>query len=93
MPCPPRCAKPFSDKFTFYHMPRSHILCYAIPGGDGSITEGKRRLNWVWYWNYREADELPGRARAHRGEFNSMKWRNFVLTLFRGLCTSVQISF
>ncbi len=49
----------FLDKFTFYHMPRSHILCYAIPGGDGSITEGKRRLNWVWYWNYREADELP----------------------------------
>jgi 2-polyprenyl-6-methoxyphenol hydroxylase-like FAD-dependent oxidoreductase len=49
----------FLDKFTFYYMPRSHILCYAIPGGDGSITEGKRRLNWVWYWNYREADELP----------------------------------
>src|SRR6266571_4667120 len=49
----------FPDKFTFYHMPRSHILCYAIPGTDGSVTEGKRRLNWVWYWNYREADELP----------------------------------
>jgi len=49
----------FLDKFTFYHMPRSHILCYAIPGADGSVTEGKRRLNWVWYWNYREADELP----------------------------------
>jgi len=49
----------FLDKFTFYHMPRSHILCYAIPGTDGSVTEGKRRLNWVWYWNYREADELP----------------------------------
>ncbi len=49
----------FLDKFTFYQMPRSHILCYAIPGADGSATEGKRRLNWVWYWNYREADELP----------------------------------
>ncbi len=49
----------FLDKFTFYHMPRSHILCYAIPGMDGSITEGKRRLNWVWYWNYHEADEFP----------------------------------
>src|SRR5882672_9394891 len=49
----------FLDKFTFYQMPRSHILCYAIPGADGSVTEGKRRLNWVWYWNYREADELP----------------------------------
>src|SRR6266699_2878402 len=49
----------FLDKFTFFQMPRSHILCYAIPGADGSITKGKRRLNWVWYWNYREADELP----------------------------------
>src|SRR5882724_3540959 len=49
----------FLDKFTFFHMPRSHILCYAIPGGDGSISKGERRLNWVWYWNYRQADELP----------------------------------
>jgi 2-polyprenyl-6-methoxyphenol hydroxylase-like FAD-dependent oxidoreductase len=48
----------FLNKFTFYHMPRSHVLCYAIPGGDGSISEGERRLNWVWYWNYREGDEL-----------------------------------
>jgi 2-polyprenyl-6-methoxyphenol hydroxylase-like FAD-dependent oxidoreductase len=48
----------FLGKFTFFQMPRSHILCYAIPGADGGITEGKRRLNWVWYWNYREADEL-----------------------------------
>jgi 2-polyprenyl-6-methoxyphenol hydroxylase-like FAD-dependent oxidoreductase len=49
----------FLGKFTFFQMPRSHILCYAIPGADGNITEGRRRLNWVWYWNYREADELP----------------------------------
>ena len=48
----------FLDKFTFFQMPLSHILCYAIPGADGDINAGKRRLNWVWYWNYREADEL-----------------------------------
>lgn len=48
----------FLGKFTFFQMPRSHILCYVIPGADGSITEGQRRLNWVWYWNYRESDEL-----------------------------------
>src|SRR5467141_2590397 len=35
----------FLDKFTFFQMPRSHILSYAIPGADGSIIEGKRRLN------------------------------------------------
>jgi 2-polyprenyl-6-methoxyphenol hydroxylase-like FAD-dependent oxidoreductase len=50
--------KIFLDKFTFFQMPRSHILCYAIPGADGSIAAGRRRVNWVWYWNYREADEL-----------------------------------
>jgi len=48
----------FLGKFTFFQMPRSHILCYAIPGEDGSVTDGRRRMNWVWYWNYREADEL-----------------------------------
>jgi len=53
-----RLRNTFLGKFTFFQMPRSHILCYAIPGADGSITKGKRRLNWVWYWNYREADEL-----------------------------------
>jgi 2-polyprenyl-6-methoxyphenol hydroxylase-like FAD-dependent oxidoreductase len=50
--------KTFLGKFTFFQMPRSHILCYAIPGADGSVITGQRRLNWVWYWNYREADEL-----------------------------------
>jgi 2-polyprenyl-6-methoxyphenol hydroxylase-like FAD-dependent oxidoreductase len=48
----------FLDKFTFFQMPSSHILCYLIPGAEGSALKGKRRLNWVWYWNYREADEL-----------------------------------
>jgi 2-polyprenyl-6-methoxyphenol hydroxylase-like FAD-dependent oxidoreductase len=57
---PATLLKAFLDKFTFFQMPRSHILCYAIPGADGSIAAGKRRLNWVWYWNYREADELAG---------------------------------
>jgi 2-polyprenyl-6-methoxyphenol hydroxylase-like FAD-dependent oxidoreductase len=55
---PAALLKTFLEKFTFFQMPRSHILCYAIPGADGSIAKGKRRLNWVWYWNYREADEL-----------------------------------
>src|SRR5712675_1753461 len=56
------------DKFTFFQMPRSHILCYAIPGADGSITKGKRRLNWVWYWNYQEADELAALLSDRTGQ-------------------------
>jgi 2-polyprenyl-6-methoxyphenol hydroxylase-like FAD-dependent oxidoreductase len=56
---PPKLLKTFLDKFTFFYMPSSHIFCYVIPGVDGSVAPGERRLNWVWYWNYREADELP----------------------------------
>jgi 2-polyprenyl-6-methoxyphenol hydroxylase-like FAD-dependent oxidoreductase len=56
---PSALMKTFLHKFTFYHMPRSHILGYLIPGDDGSVAPGRRRLNWVWYWNYRESDELP----------------------------------
>jgi 2-polyprenyl-6-methoxyphenol hydroxylase-like FAD-dependent oxidoreductase len=50
--------KTFVDHFTFQQMERSHILCYLIPGAEGETELGKRRLNWVWYWNVPEA-ELP----------------------------------
>jgi 2,6-dihydroxypyridine 3-monooxygenase len=46
----------FQDKFTFYQWRNSHILCYLIPGENGELSEGKRRLNWVWYWNVPEAE-------------------------------------
>ncbi len=60
--------KTFLSKFTFFQMPLSHILCYAIPGADGSVTKGKRRLNWVWYWNYQEADELAALLTDRTGQ-------------------------
>jgi 2-polyprenyl-6-methoxyphenol hydroxylase-like FAD-dependent oxidoreductase len=50
--------KTFVDHFTFQQMERSHILCYLIPGAEGETGPGKRRINWVWYWNVPEA-ELP----------------------------------
>ena len=50
--------KTFVDHFTFQQMERSHILCYLIPGAEGEIEPGKRRINWVWYWNVPET-ELP----------------------------------
>jgi 2-polyprenyl-6-methoxyphenol hydroxylase-like FAD-dependent oxidoreductase len=48
----------FEDHFTFFQMPSSHILCYLIPGAEGEISRGERRLNWVWYWNVAE-EQLP----------------------------------
>lgn len=44
----------FENKFTFYQGLNSHILCYLIPGENGELSEGNRRLNWVWYWNIPE---------------------------------------
>lgn len=44
----------FKNKFTFFQGRNSHILCYLIPGENGELSEGKRRLNWVWYWNIPE---------------------------------------
>lgn len=48
----------FTDCFTFYNMPNSHILCYLIPGNHDEIMPGQRRLNWVWYWNVSPDDEV-----------------------------------
>ena len=46
----------FDDHFTFQQMHHSHILCYVIPGAAGEREHGKRRLNWVWYWNVPESE-------------------------------------
>jgi 2-polyprenyl-6-methoxyphenol hydroxylase-like FAD-dependent oxidoreductase len=49
-------ARTFIDHFTFQQMDRSHILCYLIPGAEGEIEPGQRRMNWVWYWNVAESE-------------------------------------
>jgi 2-polyprenyl-6-methoxyphenol hydroxylase-like FAD-dependent oxidoreductase len=59
----------FADHFTFQNMRNSHALCYLIPGANGETTPGRRRLNWLWYWNV-PATELPalmtdGAGRRH----------------------------
>jgi 2,6-dihydroxypyridine 3-monooxygenase len=54
----------FADHFTFQQMRHSHILCYLIPGPSGERESGKRRINWVWYWNVPEkelSEALTGR--------------------------------
>ena len=59
----------FVDHFTFQQLPHSHILCYLIPGAEGQIEPGARRLNWVWYWNVSGAalsEVMTGRDGAVR---------------------------
>jgi 2-polyprenyl-6-methoxyphenol hydroxylase-like FAD-dependent oxidoreductase len=50
--------KEFRDRFTFYNMPNSHILCYLIPGHNDEISPGNRRLNWIWYWNVKPGEQV-----------------------------------
>ncbi|KAF4621881.1 hypothetical protein G7Y89_g14464 [Cudoniella acicularis] len=39
----------FHPKLSYYSFKNGYILLYIIPGADGSLDEGHRRYNWVWY--------------------------------------------
>jgi 2-polyprenyl-6-methoxyphenol hydroxylase-like FAD-dependent oxidoreductase len=54
----PDLAAEFAGRFTFFQARHTHILCYLIPGPDGTLTPGQRRLNWVWYLNAASGEEL-----------------------------------
>lgn len=54
----PYLVEAFENKFTFFMGPSTQVLCYLIPGPSGELTKGERSLNWVWYWNVAEGDEL-----------------------------------
>jgi 2-polyprenyl-6-methoxyphenol hydroxylase-like FAD-dependent oxidoreductase len=56
----PDLAAEFAGRFTFFQAPHTHILCYLIPGPNGSLTPGQQRLNWVWYVNAAPGEELDG---------------------------------
>lgn len=47
----------FDDLFTFSEARSGgHMLAYFIPGSDGNVQAGSRRLNWVWYVHVALAD-------------------------------------
>jgi 2,6-dihydroxypyridine 3-monooxygenase len=39
-------------------MDPGHFLTYPIPGADGSVEEGRRLTNWLWYRNVDEGPAL-----------------------------------
>ncbi len=47
----PGTRKTLGDALTYQVLPGSHILVYPIPALDGSVTEGDRLINIVWYVN------------------------------------------
>ncbi len=48
----------FGDAITYQVLKDSHILVYPIPGPDGALTAGERLVNFVWYVNVAEGEEL-----------------------------------
>jgi len=62
----------FSDIYNLYHAPDSQFLTYPVPGPNGEMTRGDRRINWVWYVPFEAGPELDdllldseGRQRSH----------------------------
>ncbi|MGY4724334.1 FAD binding domain-containing protein [Burkholderia pyrrocinia] len=54
------------DRFTFQQGDAHLFLTYLVPGRDGAIEPGKRRVNWVWYRRL-AADRLPSLFLAQDG--------------------------
>ena len=48
----------FADSLSSYPGKRTVIVLYEIPGADGATASGKRRINWVWYENVPDREEL-----------------------------------
>ncbi|MFF3734900.1 FAD-dependent monooxygenase [Streptomyces sp. NPDC002476] len=59
-----------TGRFTFFGSDGMQMLCYLVPGPEGELTEGSRRVNWVWYMNVpeprpAEAAREPVREAVH----------------------------
>lgn len=54
----PAVVRALGDAITYYVYADSHILVYPIPGADGSLLPGERLINFVWYRNYLDGDDL-----------------------------------
>jgi 2,6-dihydroxypyridine 3-monooxygenase len=46
------------DALTYQVLKDSHVLVYPIPGPGGALTVGDRLVNFVWYVNVAEGNEL-----------------------------------
>lgn len=64
----PITAARLGDAITYYVYANSHILVYPIPGLEGSVEPGDRLINFVWYRNYLEGDDLDDVLTDRNGE-------------------------
>jgi 2,6-dihydroxypyridine 3-monooxygenase len=54
----PATRKAFEDAINYQVLAGSHVLVYPIPALDGSLAEGDRLVNMVWYVNVAAGREL-----------------------------------
>lgn len=54
----PALAARLSEAITYHVTANGHFLVYPIPGMDGSVEKGERLINFVWYRNYLEGEDL-----------------------------------
>jgi len=54
------------NRFTFQQGDAHLFLTYLVPGRDGTVEPGKRRVNWVWYRRL-SYDKLPELFRSRDG--------------------------
>lgn len=54
------------NRFTFQQGDTHLFLTYLVPGRDGAIEPGKRRVNWVWYRRLAQ-DRVPSLFLAQDG--------------------------
>lgn len=64
---PSKYAKRFGDIYNLYHAPRSQFLTYPVPGPNGEMERGERRINWVWYYPFERGKDLDDLLLDRRG--------------------------
>ncbi|RQZ19954.1 hypothetical protein DIE15_03840 [Burkholderia sp. Bp9031] len=55
---PDQVLRVLHNRFTFQQGDAHLFLTYLVPGRDGTVEPGKRRVNWVWYRRHSH-DKLP----------------------------------
>ena len=63
---PEHVLRTLRNRFTFQQGDAHQFLTYLVPGRDGAIESGKRRVNWVWYRRLAH-DRLPALFDAQDG--------------------------
>jgi 2,6-dihydroxypyridine 3-monooxygenase len=61
-----------NEAITYYVLPNSHALVYPIPGAKGSLEPGRRLINWLWYRNVEEGEELDDLMTDKEGELREV---------------------